>query len=62
MMEPSIAQRGEENAEGKLAIAREAARMVADGSSVLIRFRHYDRGAQRTNWSAGLDSRCSPTR
>ena len=36
MMEPSIAQRGEENAEGKLAIAREAARMVADGSSVLI--------------------------
>ena len=25
MMEPSIAQRGEENAEGKAAIAREAA-------------------------------------
>jgi len=36
MMEPSIAQRGEENAAGKLAIAREAARMVADGSAALI--------------------------
>src|SRR2546430_16749058 len=36
MMEPSIAQRGEENAEGKTAIAREAARMVADDGSVLI--------------------------
>jgi DeoR/GlpR family transcriptional regulator of sugar metabolism len=36
MMEPSIAQRGEENAEGKAAIAREAARMVLDGASVLI--------------------------
>ena len=36
MMEPSIAQRGEENAEGKAAIAREAARMVADAGSVLI--------------------------
>ena len=36
MMEPSIAQRGEENAEGKTAIAREAARMVADAGSVLI--------------------------
>src|SRR3954466_8827624 len=36
MMEPSIEQRGEENAAGKLAIAREAARMVADASSVLI--------------------------
>ena len=36
MMEPSIEQRGEENAAGKLAIAREAARMVADGGSVLI--------------------------
>jgi len=36
MMEPSIAQRGEENAEGKLVIAREAARMVADAASVLI--------------------------
>ena len=36
MMEPSIAQRGEENAEGKKAIAREAARMVADAGSVLI--------------------------
>jgi DeoR/GlpR family transcriptional regulator of sugar metabolism len=35
-MEPSIAQRGEENAEGKAAIAREAARMVQDGASVLI--------------------------
>src|SRR5206468_5062470 len=36
MMEPSIEQRGEENAEGKKAIAREAARMVADAGSVLI--------------------------
>ena len=36
MMEPSIAQRGEENAEGKAAIAREAARMVADAGSVLL--------------------------
>jgi len=36
MMEPSIAQRGEENAEGKAAIAREAARMVTDAGSVLI--------------------------
>ena len=36
MMEPSIAQRGGENAEGKAAIAREAARMVSDGASVLI--------------------------
>lgn len=36
MMEPSIAQRGEENAEGKTAIAREAARMVADAGAVLI--------------------------
>src|ERR1044072_5213310 len=36
MMELSIAQRGEENAEGKAAIAREAARMVPDGASVLI--------------------------
>ena len=36
MMEPSIAQRGEENAAGKLAIARAAARMVADASAVLI--------------------------
>src|ERR1043165_2746194 len=36
MMEPSIAQGGEENAEGKAAIAREAARMVADAGSVLI--------------------------
>src|ERR1043165_130391 len=36
MMEPSIAQRGEENADGKKAIAREAARMVADAGSVLI--------------------------
>jgi len=35
-MEPSIAQRGEENAEGKLAIARAAARMVADASALLI--------------------------
>jgi DeoR family transcriptional regulator, glycerol-3-phosphate regulon repressor len=36
MMEPSIAQRGEENAEGKAAIAREAARLVPDAASVLI--------------------------
>jgi DeoR family glycerol-3-phosphate regulon repressor len=36
MMEPSIAQRGEENAEGKAAIAREAARLVSDASSLLI--------------------------
>jgi DeoR/GlpR family transcriptional regulator of sugar metabolism len=36
MMEPSIAQRGEENTEGKAAIAREAARMVADAASVLL--------------------------
>jgi DeoR/GlpR family transcriptional regulator of sugar metabolism len=36
MMEPSIAQRGEENSEGKAAIAREAARMIADAGSVLI--------------------------
>src|SRR5436853_7438540 len=36
MMEPSIEQRGEENAEGKSAIAREAARMVQDAGSVLI--------------------------
>lgn len=36
MMEPSIAQRGGENAEGKAAIARQAARMVEDGASVLI--------------------------
>lgn len=36
MMEPSIAQRGEENTEGKTAIARAAARMVKDASSLLI--------------------------
>lgn len=36
MMEPSIAQRGEENAAGKAAIAREAASMVRDAGSVLI--------------------------
>ena len=36
MMEPSIAQRGEENAEGKNAIARQAARMVGDAGAVLI--------------------------
>jgi DeoR/GlpR family transcriptional regulator of sugar metabolism len=36
MMEPSIAQRGEENAEGKAAIARTAAAMIADASAVLI--------------------------
>src|SRR2546421_5823807 len=32
MMEPSIAQRGEENAGGKLAIAREAARKIGRAS------------------------------
>ena len=36
MMEPSIAQRGEENAEGKAAIARTAARMVKDESTILL--------------------------
>ncbi len=36
MMEPPIAQRGEENVDGKAAIARTAARMVPDGASVLI--------------------------
>jgi len=36
MMEPPIAERGGENVEGKAAIARTAARMVADGASVLI--------------------------
>jgi DeoR family glycerol-3-phosphate regulon repressor len=36
MMEPSIAQRGGENAEGKAAIARAAARLVRDASAVLI--------------------------
>jgi len=36
MMEPSIAQRGEENAEGKAAIARTAASMVPDAASILI--------------------------
>ncbi len=36
MMEPTIAERGGENAEGKKAIARTAARMVQDGTSVLI--------------------------
>ncbi len=36
MMEPSIEQRGEENADGKGMIARTAARMVADAGSVLL--------------------------
>ena len=36
MMEPSIAQRGEENAEGKAAIARTAAAMIGEAASVLI--------------------------
>jgi DeoR/GlpR family transcriptional regulator of sugar metabolism len=36
MMEPSIAQRGEENAEGKAAIARTAAGMIGEAASVLI--------------------------
>jgi DeoR/GlpR family transcriptional regulator of sugar metabolism len=35
-MEPTIAQREEENADGKAAIARKAASMVADESTVLI--------------------------
>ena len=45
MMEPSIAQRGEENAEGKAAIAREAARMVAGRGLGADRLRHHDGGA-----------------
>jgi DeoR family glycerol-3-phosphate regulon repressor len=36
MMEPSIAQRGEENAEGKAAIARTAAGLIGDATSILI--------------------------
>lgn len=36
MMEPSIAQRGGENADGKAAIARAAAQMVGEAASVLI--------------------------
>lgn len=36
MMEPSIAQRGEENAEGKAAIARAAVGLIGNGTSVLI--------------------------
>ena len=36
MMEPSIAERGGENTEGKAAIARAAARLVPDAASVLI--------------------------
>lgn len=36
MMEPTIAQREEENADGKAAIARKAASMVKDESTVLI--------------------------
>jgi DeoR/GlpR family transcriptional regulator of sugar metabolism len=36
MMEPSIAQRGGENTEGKAAIARAAARLVQDAASVLL--------------------------
>jgi DeoR family glycerol-3-phosphate regulon repressor len=36
MMEPSIAQRGGENTEGKAAIARAAARMVPEAAAVLI--------------------------
>jgi DeoR/GlpR family transcriptional regulator of sugar metabolism len=36
MMEPPIAERGEENPEGKAAIARTAARMVKDESMVLL--------------------------
>lgn len=36
MMEPSIAQRVEENAEGKAAIARAAGALIGDAASVLI--------------------------
>ena len=36
MMEPSIAERGGENADGKALIARTDARMVADAGSVLV--------------------------
>src|SRR5215831_7632150 len=36
MMEPSIAQRGEENAEGKTAIARAAAGLIGNATSVLL--------------------------
>jgi DeoR/GlpR family transcriptional regulator of sugar metabolism len=36
MMEPTIAQRGGENSEGKAAIARTAARMVTDAATVLL--------------------------
>jgi len=36
MMEPSIAQRGEENAEGKAAIARTAAALLGNVASVLV--------------------------
>ena len=36
MMEPSIAQRGEENAEGKAAIARAAVGLIGNATSVLI--------------------------
>lgn len=36
MMEPSIAQRGEENAEGKNAIARAAAGLIGNATSVLL--------------------------
>ena len=36
MMEPSIAQRGEENAEGKTAIARTAAGLIGTATSVLL--------------------------
>src|SRR5882757_7160486 len=36
MMEPPISQRGEENPDGKAAIARTAARMVKDESTVLL--------------------------
>jgi DeoR family glycerol-3-phosphate regulon repressor len=36
MMEPTIAQRGGENAGGKAAIARTAARMVTDAATVLL--------------------------
>src|SRR5436190_10577422 len=36
MIEPAVTQRSSENAEGKAAIAREAAEMVPEGGSLLL--------------------------
>ena len=58
MMEPSIAQRGGENAEGKAAIARTAARMVHGRRLGADRFRHHDR---RAHLRAGRPARASPS-